>query len=81
MGCKIVDTRGYSLATGKIFSNEAIAKIAKKYNVSIAQLCIRWVIQKDMLPLPKSTHKDRINENINIDFEISKEDMDYLSNL
>jgi len=69
------------LATGKIFSNEEIAKIAKKYNVSIAQLCIRWVIQKDMLPLPKSTHKDRINENINIDFEISKEDMDYLSNL
>jgi diketogulonate reductase-like aldo/keto reductase len=69
------------LATGKIFTNEDIAAMAKKYKVSVAQLCIRWVIQKDMLPLPKSVHEGRIKENIDIDFEISKEDMEFLSNL
>ena len=69
------------LATGRIFSNEQVAKMAKKYNVSIAQLCNRWVLQEDMIPLPKSVHKDRIIENIKVDFEIAKEDMEYLSNL
>ena len=69
------------LATGRIFANEEVAKMAKKYNVSIAQLCNRWVLQEGMVTLPKSVHKERIYENINADFEISKEDMEYLSNL
>lgn len=69
------------LATGKIFGNEKVAEMAKRYNVSISQLCNRWVLQEGMVTLPKSVHKDRIYENINVNFEISKEDMEYLSNL
>ncbi|HHU55623.1 MAG TPA: aldo/keto reductase [Acholeplasmataceae bacterium] len=67
------------LATGKIFDYENVQKMAEKYNVSVAQLSIRWCLQKDMLPLPKSVHRDRIFEKIALDFEISKEDMDILS--
>lgn len=67
------------LATGRIFNYENVKNMAIKYNVSVAQLSIRWCLQKGMLPLPKSVHKDRIFENINLDFEISEKDMDILS--
>lgn len=69
------------LATGRIFNNEKVVAMAVKYNVSVAQLCNRWVLQEDMLPLPKSVHQGRIKENINVDFEISQEDIKYLSSL
>ncbi|ERJ11321.1 aldo/keto reductase [Haloplasma contractile] len=73
---------GYSpLATGKLLKNEDVAELAKKYNVSVPQICIRYVIQKGVLPLPKSTHEEYIINNANVDFEISDEDMNYLDGL
>jgi diketogulonate reductase-like aldo/keto reductase len=64
------------LGTGKMLTNETLKTIAAKYQKSIAQLCIRWVLQNDVLPLPKSITASRIVENLAIDdFEISKEDM------
>lgn len=73
---------GYSpLATGNILNNQEIQKIANKYNRTLPQICIRYVIQKGVLPLPKSTHAEYIKANSEIDFEISLEDMMYLDNL
>lgn len=69
------------LATGEIANHEKLASTAKKYGVTIAQLCIRYCIEKNTLPLPKSVHKERIAANIDLDFHIEKEDMDYLDSI
>jgi diketogulonate reductase-like aldo/keto reductase len=67
------------LASGRIFQQTDLEKTAAKYGVSVAQLSIRWCLQFGTLPLPKSTHEQRIIENLNLDFTIKKEDMDILS--
>lgn len=69
------------LATGSLLNNEILLKMAEKYQVSLAQLCIRYCLEKNTLPLPKSTHEERILSNIAVDFTISKEDMEYLDSL
>ncbi|MFH5881068.1 aldo/keto reductase [Liberiplasma polymorphum] len=69
------------LAIGYALSNDQIQSMAKKYNVSPAQICIRYCIQKDTAPLPKSTHEGRIIENSQVDFEIADEDMKMLENI
>jgi diketogulonate reductase-like aldo/keto reductase len=76
--CKENDilVEGYSpIATGKLLDDEVLASIAAKYDKSVAQLCIRYVLQNGLLPLPKSTHKNYIIDNAAIDFEISADDM------
>ena len=65
-------------ATGKLMDKPSIIKMAKKYDVSVPQLSIRYDIQLGLLPLPKSTHKDHMIENANVDFVISDEDMEEL---
>ena len=63
-------------------SNETIVSVAQKYGKSPTQLCIRWVMQHGVLPLPKSVTAERIRENMEVfDFEISEEDMKTLDNL
>ena len=63
------------LGTGGIFSNPFMHELAKKYNRSIAQICIRWSLQQGYLPLPKSVTPDRIAENTRVfDFELEEED-------
>ncbi|MCR3906484.1 MAG: aldo/keto reductase [Tenericutes bacterium] len=69
------------LGIGYLLSNEDIQKVAKKYNVSPAQICIRWCIQKETAPLPKSIHENRIIQNTEIDFVISDEDMAFLDTI
>lgn len=57
--------------------NEAVIKMTDKYNKTIAQLLLRYCIQKQFVPLTKSVHKDRIIENYDIfDFKIDEADMD-----
>ena len=64
------------LMQGKIFSIPVLQTLAKKYNKSVSQLVLRWNLQKDVVTIPKSSHKNRIVENALIfDFEISQEDM------
>ncbi len=70
------------LMQGRIFEIELFGQLAEKYNKSIAQIALRWQLQMGVLPLPKSTKKDRIINNFNIfDFEISKEDMKKIEKL
>lgn len=66
------------LAIGHALSNATILEMSKKYDVTPAQICIRYCIEKGTAPLPKSTHESRIIENTQIDFVIKKEDMDIL---
>lgn len=71
-------------AEGKnnLFSNETMKTIAAKYNKSIAQVILRWLIQRGIICIPKSTHKERIIENFNVfDFKLSDEDMQIIKSL
>lgn len=83
--CKANDilVEAYSpLGIGKLLTNPEIIKMAKKYGKTPAQLCIKYDLQHETLPLPKSTHEHRMIENADLDdFEISKDDMDYLDRL
>ncbi|MDY0294275.1 MAG: aldo/keto reductase [Acholeplasmataceae bacterium] len=69
------------LAIGYALSNETIQKMAKSYNVTPAQLCIRYCIEKGTAPLPKSTHESRIIENTGLDFQMKEEDVRFLDTI
>ncbi|WP_010532230.1 aldo/keto reductase [Lentibacillus jeotgali] len=72
------------LAEGKnnIFENEKLLELAHKYGKSVAQVILRWLVQRDTVVIPKSVHKDRIIENIDIfDFELDNNDMKQISTL
>lgn len=63
-------------AKNDIFQNKLLKSIAQKHNKSVAQTILRWLIQRDIVVIPKSVHKERIVENINVfDFELTPEDM------
>ena len=64
------------LTRGSMLGDNRIAKLASKYEKTPAQMMIRWVIQKGMIVIPKTTHIERMKENANVfDFEISDADM------
>jgi diketogulonate reductase-like aldo/keto reductase len=69
------------LGIGFLLDNVDIQAIAKKYNKTTAQICIRYLLQKEVAPLPKTTKKHRMIENSDVDFEINKEDMDFLDTI
>lgn len=70
------------LGTGKIFDVPEMKMLSEKYGKTIAQICIRWSLQNEWLPLPKSVTAERIAENINVfDFELSDEDVKLIANL
>lgn len=70
------------LGSGRMLDNKELKRIADKYKKSVAQICIRWCVQNNVIPLPKSTHLERIKDNIDIyDFKISDEDMQYINNM
>ncbi|MEW5920755.1 MAG: aldo/keto reductase [Bacillota bacterium] len=65
-----------------MFQNEVLLSLAEKYSKSVAQVILRWLIQRGVVAIPKSVHKERIIENFNIfDFELSQEDMDRIATL
>ncbi|UCG04128.1 MAG: aldo/keto reductase [Candidatus Heimdallarchaeota archaeon] len=71
-------------AEGKnnIFQNEILQVIGDKYEKTIAQVILRWLIQRGIIVIPKSVHKNRIIENFSVfDFELTNEDMNQISTL
>lgn len=61
---------------GDMFLNPVIAEIGAKYGKTVAQTILRWHIQKGVVVIPKSTHKERMAENFNVfDFSLTDEDM------
>ena len=70
------------LGIGQIFEVPEMQKLAEKYHRSIAQVCIRWSLQRGYLPLPKSVTPSRIQENLKVfDFELSDEDVQLIADL
>ena len=70
------------LARGKVFKNETLKNISLKFNKSVAQICLRWIIQQQVIAIPKSTTLSSIKENIEIfDFTLEEEDMKTISSL
>lgn len=69
------------VAHGEILKNEMIAEMAKKYEVTIPQLCIRYDIQLGMIVLPKTANPDHMRSNADVNFEISDADMETLKHM
>jgi diketogulonate reductase-like aldo/keto reductase/GNAT superfamily N-acetyltransferase len=69
------------LATGRILDKPEVIAIAEKYGKSVAQISIRYTIQRGTVTLPKSTHEQYILENADVDFVINDDDMAYLMEL
>ena len=65
-----------------LFTNEVLKEIAQSHEKSTGQVVLRWNMQRGIVAIPKSTHKERIEENFNIfDFELSEEDMKKIATL
>lgn len=61
---------------GKIFSTPLLKDLSAKYRRTVSQIVLRWDIQMGVVTIPKSTHPERIKENMGIfDFEVSEKDM------
>lgn len=61
---------------GKILDNEILKEIAHRYQKSVAQICLRWLLQQDIIPLVKASTKEKMKSNLDIfDFSISDEDL------
>lgn len=70
------------LIQGQAFKREFLIETAAKYGVTVAQLCVRWIFQKGVVPVPKSTTPERIINNADIfGFTISDEDMENIATL
>ena len=65
-----------------IFNHPVLSEIGKKYGKSAAQAALRWNIQRGVSVIPKSTHKERMEQNISVwDFKLSQEDMEQITKL
>jgi diketogulonate reductase-like aldo/keto reductase len=65
-----------------LFQNETLNVIGEKYKKSVAQVVLRWLIQRNIVCIPKSVHKERIAENFDVfSFNLTGEDMDMISGL
>lgn len=68
------------LARGRLAEDEVLNVVASKYGKSVSQIILRWTVQQNIIPIPKSANSNRIKENIDIfDFELSAEDMSRIS--
>ncbi|MFC4770506.1 aldo/keto reductase [Enterococcus hermanniensis] len=80
--CKAKDilVEAYSpVGHGELLKNPELKKMAEKYDVSVPQLAIRYCIELGLLPLPKSANKDHIKANGKLDFQLTKEDIAFLT--
>lgn len=74
-GVQIESWGPFAEGKNNIFQNELLGAIGDKYGKSTAQVILRWLVQREVVVIPKSVRKERIEENFNIfDFELSAED-------
>ncbi len=62
------------LGTGSVFNDEKLIDMANQYKISVAQLCLKYCLDKGVLPLPKTRSKERMAQNADLDFTIKSED-------
>ncbi|MCI6077633.1 MAG: aldo/keto reductase [Catenibacterium mitsuokai] len=81
-GVKMEAWAPFGEGRNNLFANETLVSIGKKYNKSSAQVMLRWLIQRGVIVACKSTHIERMQENINVfDFELTEEDMNSIKTL
>lgn len=81
-GIQVESWGPFAEGRNNLFSNELLASIGAKYGKSIAQIVLRWLTQRGVVVIPKSTHKERIAENFDIfDFSLSEQDMAAIATL
>lgn len=81
-GVQIESWASFAEGRNHLFTNELLASIGNKYNKSVAQVVLRWLIQRNVVVIPKSVRKERLIENINVfDFELSAEDMSVIQTI
>lgn len=81
---EVVSEAWAPFAEGKnnIFQNELLSEIGKKYNKSVAQVIIRWLVEQDIVVLAKTVSPQRMKENLDVfDFSLTKEDKEQISTL
>ena len=80
--CRIMSWGPLAEGRNGFFTNKLLGEIGKKYGKSIPQVALRWLLQRGVIIIPKSTHKERMAENINIfDYELTAEDMAQIQTL
>lgn len=81
-GVQIESWAPFAEGRNNLFQNEILSVIGKKYNKSVAQVILRWLVQRGVVVIPKSTKKERLIENISVfDFELSVDDMAVIKSL
>ena len=67
---------------GNMFTNPVLQKLGDKYNKTVAQVILRWQLQRGIVVIPKSTHKERMAQNLDVfDFTLTDEDMQAIAAL
>ncbi len=75
-GVQIESWGPFAEGRNNLFKNETLQAIGSKYGKSIAQVVLRWLIQRDVVVIPKSVRRDRMEENLKVfDFELTADDM------
>lgn len=81
-GTQIESWGPFAEGKNNMFNNPIILEIGKKHNKSAAQVILRWLIQRNVVVIPKSVRKERIIENFNVfDFELSEDDMNKIKSM
>lgn len=82
LDCRIMSWGPLGEGRNGFFTNPLLTEIGKKYGKTVAQVALRWLYQRDVIIIPKSTHKERMAENLNIlDFELNADDMAQIKTL
>ncbi|MDE6369480.1 MAG: aldo/keto reductase, partial [Muribaculaceae bacterium] len=75
-GCQIMSWGPFAEGRNDFFTNPVLKTIGEKYGKSVAQVALRYLIQRGVIVIPKSTHKERMEQNIDVfDFALSADDM------
>lgn len=81
-GTQIMSCGPFAEGKNDYFNNPVLKEIGAKYGKSVAQVALRFLLQSDVVVIPKSVHKNRMQENFNVfDFELTPEDMSKIEEL
>lgn len=81
-GTHIMSWAPFAEGRGDFFTNPTLSAIGARYGKTVAQVALRWLLQRGVIIIPKSTHIDRMQQNIDIfDFELSPDDMAEIATL
>lgn len=81
-GVQIESWAPFAEGKNNIFTNKTIKKVGNRYNKSTAQVALRYLIQRGVIVIPKSVHKERMIQNFNIfDFKLNEDDMNKIAKL